>query len=206
MSTPGIITTLFLDIGGVLLTDGWGHESRKLAAENFSLDLTEMNIRHNLTFDTYELGKLTLDEYLDRTVFYEQRDFSKTAVREFMFAQSKQLPGMIELIINLKKKYHLKIAVVSNEGRELNAYRIQKFKLEDFVDFFISSSYVHFRKPDIDIFKMALDIAHIDPGKVIYVEDQPMFVNVAHSLGIKGIKHVNYETTRERLNFFGLNL
>jgi putative hydrolase of the HAD superfamily len=206
MSTPGNISTLFLDIGGVLLTDGWGHESRKLAAEKFSLDVKEMNVRHNLTFDTYELGKLTLDEYLDRIIFYQQRDFTKSTIREFMFAQSKQLPGMIELIIDLKNKYHLKIAVVSNEGRELNAFRIQKFKLEDFVDFFISSSYVHFRKPDIDMFKMALDIAHIDPGNVIYIEDQPMFVNVAESLGINGIKHVSYETTQERLHYFGLNL
>jgi putative hydrolase of the HAD superfamily len=206
MSVVAKISTLFIDIGGVLLTDGWGHTSRELAAKEFHLDIAEMNVRHHLTFDTYELGKLTLDEYLDRTVFYEPRNFTKETFRDFMFSRSKALPGMIELITQLKKKYHLKIAVLSNEGREINTYRIQKFKLADFVDFFISSCYVHFRKPDIDIFKMALDIAQIDPGEVIYIEDRPMFVSIAESLGITGIKHVDYPTTVERLNYFGLSV
>ena len=148
------ITCLFIDIGGVLLTDGWGHASRQLAAEKFGLDLPEMETRHKLTFDTYETGKLTLDEYLDRTVFYEERAFSKQDFRDFMFAQSKRLPQMIEFITALKKLYALKIAVVSNEGRELNTYRIATFGLGTFVDFFISSCYVHLRKPDVDIFKL----------------------------------------------------
>ncbi len=198
------ISCLFLDIGGVLLTNGWGHVSRHLAAEKFHLDIPEMDTRHTLTFDTYELGKLTLEEYLDRTVFYEERSFTKKEFRDFMFVQSKELPEMIAFIIKLKKKYNLKIAVVSNEGRELNTYRIETFNLASFVDFFISSSYVHFRKPDIDIFKLALDISHVKPEEVIYIEDQPMFVSVAESLGITGIHHTSYEDTCKRLESFGL--
>jgi len=116
-----------------------------------------------------------------------------------MFAQPKAMPKMIDLIKNLKNKYALKIAVVNNEGRELNAYRIEKFKLANFVDFFISSSFVHFRKPDIDIFKVALNIAQVKSNEVIYIEDQPMFVSVAESLGIRGIHHINYETTCKKL-------
>ncbi|MBK5271953.1 MAG: HAD-IA family hydrolase, partial [Bacteroidia bacterium] len=98
----------------------------------------------------------------------------------------------------------LKIAVVSNEARELNTYRIQTFELASFVDFFISSSYVHFRKPDIDIFKLALDISHVKPEEVIYIEDQPMFVSVAESLGITGIHHISCKDTREKLASLGL--
>ena len=197
------ITCLFIDIGAVLLTDGWGHASRELAATKFALDLPEMQTRHKLTFDTYETGKLTLEEYLDRTVFYEERTFSKQEFREFMFAQSKRLPHMIEFISDLKKKYALKIAVVSNEGRELNTYRIETFGLGAFVDFFISSCYVHLRKPDADIFKLALDIAHVKPAEVIYIEDRPMFVSVAESLGIQGLHHTSYEDTRDKLAAFG---
>ena len=200
------ITCLFIDIGGVLLTDGWGHASRQLAAEKFGLDLPEMETRHKLTFDTYETGKLTLDEYLDRTVFYEERAFSKQEFRDFMFAQSKRLPQMIEFITALKKQYALKIAVVSNEGRELNTYRIATFGLGTFVDFFISSCYVHLRKPDVDIFKLALDIAHVQPAEVIYIEDRPMFVSVAASVGIEGLHHISYEDTRDRLEAFGLKV
>lgn len=198
------ITTLFLDIGGVLLTNGWGHESRNLAAKKFNLDKEEMDARHHLTFDTYELGKLTLDEYLERTVFYKPQTFTKDEFKNFMFGQSQKLPHMIEYIIKLKKQYALKIAVVSNEGRELNTYRIQKFKLAAFVDFFISSSFVHFRKPDSDIFKLAIDVAQVHPEEIIYIEDRDMFVSVAESVGITGIKHINYEDTREKLASFGL--
>ncbi len=200
------MTCLFIDIGGVLLTNGWGHESRQLAAAKFALDLPEMETRHKMTFDTYETGKLTLDEYLDRTVFYEERGFSKQEFRGFMFAQSKRLPHMIEFIIALKLKYGLKIAVVSNEGRELNTHRIKTFGLGAFVDFFISSCYVHLRKPDADIFKLALDIAHVKPAEVIYIEDRPMFVSVAESLGIQGVHHISYEDTRSKLAAFGMTV
>src|SRR5262245_49939981 len=102
------ISTLFLDIGGVLLTDGWSHDSRDLAADRFKLDCDEMEARHNLTFDTYELGKLTLDEYLNRTVFYEKRSFTKKEFRDFMFSRSQPFPEMIQFIIELKKIYGLK--------------------------------------------------------------------------------------------------
>src|SRR6266536_937061 len=134
------ITTLFLDIGGVVLTNGWGHESRNLAAEKFNLDIAEMEARHNIAFDTYELGKLMLEEYLNITVFYEPRSFTKEEFRQFMFSQSQPYPRMIELVKNLKKRYALRIVAVSNEARELNTYRIQEYKLAGFIDFFISST------------------------------------------------------------------
>lgn len=200
------ITTFFLDIGGVILTNGWDFKSRQLAAGKYHLDPIEMESRHKLTFNTYELGKLTLTEYLDRTVFYEKRKFSKAEFRSFMFAQSKELPGMLKLFTELKKQYHVRIAVVNNEGRELNTYRIRKFKLTTFVDFFVSSCFVHFSKPDIDIFKVALDIAQVDPKEVVYIEDRPMFISIAESLGIKGIPHLDLNTTRATLTNLGFEL
>ena len=149
------ITTLFVDIGGVLLTNGWDHQARKRAAKHFKLDWGEMEARHHLTFDTYEEGKLTLGEYLGRVVFYQKRPFTRAQFWRFMFAQSKPYPEMIELAAQLKIRHELKIAAVSNEGRELNAYRIRKYKLNGFVDSFISSCFVHLRKPDADIFWIA---------------------------------------------------
>jgi putative hydrolase of the HAD superfamily len=198
------ITTLFLDIGGVLLTNGWDRTARTLAAREFGLDMDEMNERHHLTFDTYESGKLNLEEYLSRVVFYENRSFTTEQFKEFMFEQSKPFPAMIKLVQDLKAKYGLKIAVVSNEGRELNTYRINKFRLHEFVDFFISSCYVHFRKPDADIFSIALDIAHVSACQVVYIDDRSLFVQVAESLGIPGIHHEGYDSTRVKLFEYGL--
>jgi len=199
-------TTLFLDVGGVLLTNGWDRSMRKRAAETFGLDADDMDERHHLTFDTYELGKLSLDEYLDRMVFCKERPFSREEFKEFMFTQSKPFPQMLDLIRGLRKGYGLKIAVVSNEGRELTTYRIQKFGLAEFVDFFIASSFVHFRKPDADIYRIALDIAQVPLDQVVYIEDRLMFVEVAQGLGIRAVHHIGFESTRANLASLGLVL
>jgi putative hydrolase of the HAD superfamily len=198
------IKYLFVDIGGVLLTDGWVHKYRKLAAQEFDLNLEEMEKRHNQAFDTYELDKLTIKEYLNRLVFYEKRPFTQAQFRKFMFAQSKPYPKMIELVRKLKARYGLKIVVVSNEARELNAYRIQKFKLDEFVDFFISSCYVHLRKPDPDIFRIAMDTTQASARQVIYIENTPMFVQIAEGMGIRSILHTDYNSTYMKLASFGL--
>ena len=200
------ITTLFLDIGGVLLTDGWSHGASKLAVKKFNLDLEELNKRHTEALDTYELGKLTLAEFLDRTVFYEKRSFSPAQFRKFMFAQSKPYPKMIELVRRLKTRYGLKIVVVSNEGRELNEYRIHKFKLDEFVDFFISSCFVRLRKPNSDIFRVALDSVRVPANQVVYIENTPMFVEIAEGLGIRSILHTDYKSTCMKLASLGLEV
>ena len=206
MATISPITTLFVDIGGVLLTNGWDHTMRQQAAKEFGLDYDDLNERHHLTFDTYEEGKLTLDEYLSRVVFYAERRFTREQFRTFMLAQSKPYPEMINLIRNLKMTYRLRVAAVSNEGRELTVHRIQTFALGSFIDFFVSSCFVHFRKPDADIFRMALDIAQAQPEDIIYIEDRQMFVEVAKGLGLRAIHHVDYATTREALAGYGLVL
>ncbi len=198
------ITTLFLDIGGVLLTNGWDHHARKRAVKNFKLESAEMEDRHHLTFATYEEGKLTLEEYLGRVVFYKKRPFTRAQFRKFMFDQSKPYPKMIELVLRLKAQYGLKIVVVSNEARELNSYRIRKFRLDKFVDFFISSCFVHCRKPDADIFRLALDIAQVPARQVVYIENTPMFVQIAEGLGIRNILHTDYASTCAKLGSFGL--
>ena len=198
------ITALFIDIGGVLLTDGWSHETGKLAAKRFGLNFDELNKRHREALDTYELGNLTFEEYLNLVVFYEKRPFTPAQFRKFIFAQSKPYPEMIALVRQLKIKYGLKIVAVSNEGRGLNEYRIQNFKLNEFIDFFISSCFVHLRKPDADIFRLALDTAQVPADQVLYIENTPMFVEVAESLGIRSVLHTDYKSTRKNLASFGL--
>ena len=204
MKRSNEITTLFLDVGDVLLNDGWDHHARRRAAKHFKLSWAEMEARHRLTFETHEEGKLTFEEYLNRVVFYEKRPFTRAQFRRFMFAQSKACPKMIELVSQLKERYGLKIAVVSNESREVNAYRIRKFKLDGFVDSFISSCFVHIRKPDADIFRLALDIAQAPARQVIYIENTPMFVQIAEGLGIRSILHTDYASTCAKLASFGL--
>jgi len=206
MGNSNLITTLFLDIGDVLLSNGWGHESRIAAAKAFNLNYDEMQSRHKLVMATFEEGKITLSEYLNKVIFYKERPFTPEKFQEFMFAQTTPDKEMIELMRQLKEKYQLKIAVVNNEARELNEFRIKKFKLNQFVDFFISSCFVQLRKPDADIFRIALDIAQVPAEQVVYIDDMQMFVDVAGDLGIRGIRHKNYLSTSAELAAMGLEI
>jgi putative hydrolase of the HAD superfamily len=133
MKKPNAIPCLFLDIGGVLLTNGWDGNMRKNAAEKFGIDYKEMNDRHNVIYDAYERGLITLDEYLKRVIFYTNRAFTSEQFKECMFSFSRPLDENIELFKKIAKSHHLKVVAVNNEGRELNDYRINKFHLDEFI-------------------------------------------------------------------------
>src|SRR5436190_7810109 len=128
------ISSIFTDIGGVLLTNGWDFQSRKLAVKKFRLDPVDLEERHHLTFDTFEEGKISYNEYLKRTVFYKKRSFTMRQFKSFMYSRSEPFDDMIDLIVRLKAQHKLRVIAVSNESRELNGYRIKKFRLNSFID------------------------------------------------------------------------
>jgi len=204
MAQKSNITTLFLDIGGVLLTNGWDRHSRKAAVRKFDLDFDEVDERHHLTFDTYEEGKLSLDDYLSRVIFFRDRKFTRQDFKAYMYGQSKPIREMLDLIGHLIKKHNLRGVAVSNEGKELTEYRIRKFDLTSMISAFVSSCFIHYRKPDIDMYKIALDISQARPDEVVYIDDRPMFVEVAETLGINGICHENINDTKTKLAEYGL--
>ena len=203
---PSGITTLFLDIGGVLLTNGWDTALRKQTAEHFNVDYTELDHRHRVTYDTYEEGKMSLETYLRQIIFFEPRSFTTADVQNYILEQAEPYQDTIDLVQRLKAVYGLKIAVVSNEGREIAEDRIARFHLKDFVDFFIVSAFVHFRKPDLDIYRLALDVAHVQPEQVAYIEDRPLLCEVAAELGIHSVLNRSSAETREILAGLGLAL
>jgi putative hydrolase of the HAD superfamily len=198
------ISALFLDIGGVLLTNGWDRNMRRKAAERFCLEYDELNDRHHMTFDAYEEGKLSMDEYLSLVVFHKKRSFSFNDFKKFIFAQTEPLPEMISMFKSIAKRNSLKVGAISNEGRELTVYRVSHFGLKDVIQFFICSSFVHFRKPDKDIYRLALDVGQVVPEQSIYVDDRELHTEVARSLGMNAIYHTDIETTRHKLSEYGL--
>ena len=204
MKKPLRITTLFIDVGGVLLTNGWDHLARKRAAKHFKLNWTEMDERHRLVFETHEEGKLSFEEYLGWVVFFEKRPFTRNQFRDFMFSQSKPYPKMLELVAQLKAQHSLKVVVISNESREVNAYRTRTFGLDRLVDTFISSCFVGMRKPDIQIFRLALDLAQTTPERAVFIDNTAMFVQIAERLGMRSILHVDHASTRAKLTSLGL--
>lgn len=197
---PSSITTLFLDIGGVILSNGWDHTLREKAAQAFQLDLIELNKRHALIFDTFEIGKITLDAYLERVVFYQPRPFTLSDFKEFMFDESHPFPDMIDLIKEIKSRYSLQVVALSNEGRELMENRRKKFHLKEMIDFFVCSGFVGLRKPDLDIYKLALELSQSQPSEVIYLDDRPLLAEIGQSIGLHAIQHKTCAETKKTLN------
>jgi putative hydrolase of the HAD superfamily len=191
------IRVIFSDIGGVLLTNGWDTASRRKAAGVFGFDFEEMNALHEFIFSVYEMGKISLDTYLDTVLFYRPRDFTREDVKAFLFAQSEELPQMLHWFIEWKRaQQDLKFIAINNEGKELNDYRIRKFKLYRCFDAFISSCEVGMRKPDPGIFNLAMGIAHANPDECLYIDDRLMIVEAAKTIGIKSLEHKNMEGTK----------
>jgi putative hydrolase of the HAD superfamily len=191
------VKIIFSDIGGVLLTNGWGHGSRQKAAQVFGFDYEEMNALHEFIFNIYEIGKISLDAYLDTTLFFRPRDFTREDVKAFMFAQSEELPGMLQWFIEWKRAQpDIKFIAINNEGKELNDYRIKKFKLHRCFDAFISSCEVGMRKPDPGIFNLAMGVAQASPEECLYIDDRLMIVEAAKGAGIRAIQHKTFEGTK----------
>lgn len=191
---------LFSDIGGVLLTNGWDKESRKEACSVFNLDFDELEHRHDFIFNVYEIGRITLEQYLNTAVFYEPRNFSTKEFIDFMYSRSQELPEMLPYLVEWKKAHpDIRVISINNEPRELNRYRIRKFQLQRFFDSFISSCEVGMRKPNPGIFQLALGIAQINPDECIYFDDREMLVNAAAETGIPSYLHRNFEDTKKIL-------
>lgn len=194
-----MIRTVFLDIGGILLSNGWEHRSRERAARKFHLDFEEMETLHDFIFNVYEIGKLTLDEYLDTVVFNRERDFTKEHFKTFMFGESVAMPDMLTWFKEWKRGCGFRVISINNEGRELNDFRNKKFGLHQCFDAFVSSCEVGMRKPDPGIFRMALGIAQVAPTKCIYFDDRQMLVQAAEKQGIKSFHHRHFEETKQIL-------
>lgn len=193
------ITTLFLDIGGVLMTNGWDHPLREKAAKTFDIDFEEFEKLHKKYYDIYESGFETLDAYLDQVIFWKPRNFTLEDFKAFMFDASTVWPEMLDLIKEVKKKYQLKIAFVSNEGRELTLYRFKQAQLTELSDHFFISCFVHLQKPSPLIYQLALDVMQLQAAEVLYIEDRPKMIEAAQKLGIQGIEQKSFEETKQKL-------
>lgn len=184
----GEVTALFFDIGGVLLTNGWDREERTAAAEKFNLDWKEFEDRHELVLHAFETGEMGLDEYLDRVIFYCPRSFSREEFANYIRAQSKELPGTMDVLRRVAQAKEYLISSLNNESRDMNAYRIEKFGLRRYFDVFLSSCYLGVRKPDEAIYKAALEIAQRKGEECVFVDDRALNLECARELGMRTIQ------------------
>jgi putative hydrolase of the HAD superfamily len=179
------IRTLFWDVGGVLLTNAWDHEERARAVEKFQLQKADFEARHKEAVGAFEEGKTTLDQYLDRTIFYQARKFNKEEFKSYMFSLSRPKPEVLEFARGLAAKYLM--ATINNESREMNVYRIKQFGLAQIFDLFVSSCYVGMRKPDEKIYRVALDLIQKTPDECCFIDDRPANIEGAAKVGMRTV-------------------
>ena len=193
------IDSLFWDIGGVLATNGWDHNSRMEAVQVFGLDWEEFRERHDLSFPAFDAGQITLDQYLVRTLFYRTRTFTKEEFTAFMFAQSKEYPESRAVLADAARSGKYYIASINNEPRELNQYRIEAFNLRKDFQAFFSSCYLNARKPEETIYRIALEVSQRDPAKSVFIDDRPLNLENPRRLGMNVIHFENAKQLRADL-------
>lgn len=197
------IRAIFWDVGGVLLSNAWDHTERSEALEHFHLDEREFHDRHEMLVSSFERGKITLDEYLDRTVFYRERPFTRDAFRDFIFSLSQPVPDVLAFAESLTKSGKYFMGTINNESRELNDYRIEKFGLRKIFQLFVSSCFVGLRKPERDIYRLALEITQIPPEQCCFIDDRALNLECAARLGMHTIEMKGLASLKEGLEKYG---
>jgi putative hydrolase of the HAD superfamily len=203
LSVPEI-STIFFDIGGVILTNGWDRDARREAAQAFQLDWEEFQDRHDLSFPAFDAGQITLNQYLDRTLFYRPRSFTREEFTAFMFAQSKEYPETRAILSALAQTGKYLIGAINNEPLELNQYRIEAFQLRHDFQVFFSSCYLNARKPEETIYRIALQVTQRAPESCVFIDDRALNLENPRRLGMNVVHHQNAPQLRQELQTLGI--
>jgi putative hydrolase of the HAD superfamily len=198
------IHAIFWDVGGVLLSNAWDHTERMAALEHFHLDEEEFHSRHEMVVSSFERGEITLDEYLDRTVFYRNRPFTRHEFRDYMFSLSRPIPEILAFAHSLADSGKYFMSTINNESRELNQHRIQKYGLRQIFRLFVSSCFVGLRKPESGIYRMAIDLTQFNPEECCFIDDRALNLECAAKLGMRTIQMQTLEQFKEELAKLGV--
>ncbi len=199
------VTAVFSDVGGVILSNGWDRASRAAAARKFGLDWEEFQDRHELASPAFETGKITLDTYLQRTVFYRKRNFTREEFIQFIFAQSSEYPESRAVLTSLAASGKFLLATINNEPLELNEWRIRQFNLRREFAAFFSSCYLGIRKPDEGIYKLALEVTQRHPSECVFIDDRELNLECARALGMRTVHYQNAAQLRQELAANGVD-
>jgi putative hydrolase of the HAD superfamily len=200
------VRAIFWDVGGVILGNAWDHTERAAAFQHFGIDEAEFQPRHEMVVSSFERGKISLDEYLDRTMFYRERPFTREEFREYMFSLSKPIPEVLDFVRKLAAGRKYFMGTINNESRELNLYRIEKYGLREIFSVFVSSCFVGLRKPESGIYRLALEITQFNPEDCCFIDDRALNLECAAKLGMRTIQMKTLEQLRGDLERSGVNV
>ena len=196
--------TLFFDVGGVLLTNGWDTPARKKAAETFGLEYQEFQTRHEMLKTAFETGRLSLSHYILKSVFHRPRSFTAEEFKAFMFSQSQLLGDTLDFVRALAATGKYRLYTLNNESRELHEHRVKAFNLDQVFRGFLASCYLGQVKPDEDIYLNALGIAATNSAQAVFIDDRAMNVEAATALGLNAYHFQGLDGLREFLKDRGV--
>lgn len=200
------IKAIFWDVGGVLASNAWDRSQREEALAHFKLDKEEFADRHELSVSSFERGKINLSEYLERTVFYRARPFTQDEFRNYIFSLSQPKPEVLSFAKSLADSAGYVMGTINNESRDLNLYRIEKFGMRAIFKVFISSCFVGYRKPEPEIYKLALEITQQTPEECCFIDDRALNLEVAKRLGMHVIEMDGLDQLKSDLSTLGVQL
>jgi putative hydrolase of the HAD superfamily len=198
------ITTIFFDIGGVCLSNGWDHEQRQVLAQQLGFDYPSFDSRHRQVVDSLERGQLTLEEYLRWTLFYEPRTFSMQQAIDAIERLSTPFDETLAIVRALRDSGNYLLATLNNESRELNEYRIERFGLRDLFSAFFSSCYLGLLKPQPEHYRRAMQITQCPAEQCLFIDDRPMNIEVARILGMQPIQFTGADQLTADLRAIGI--
>ena len=198
------IHAIFWDVGGVLLSNAWDHTQRMAALEHFHLDEEEFHSRHEMVVSSFERGKISLEEYLDRTVFYRDRPFTRDEFRDYMFSLSQPIPEVLAFARALADSGKYFMGTINNESRELNLHRIEEYGLREIFRLFVSSCFVGLRKPESGIYRLAIETTQFNPQECCFIDDRALNLECAATLGMHTIQMQGLEQLRSELGKLGV--
>jgi putative hydrolase of the HAD superfamily len=200
------VTAIFWDVGGVILSNGWDREARAAATKKFGIDWEEFQDRHELASPAFETGRITLDTYLQRTIFYRKRSFTREEFTDFIFAQSEEFPESRAVLSDVAACGKYLQATINNEPLELNEHRIREFNLRREFKAFFSSCYLGVRKPEERIYQVALAVTQRNPDECLFIDDRELNLECARQLQMRTIHFQDAAQLRRDLAASGVSI
>ena len=183
----GSIRTIFWDIGGVVLTNGWDKGQRSRVLSRLGVNLEAYEEVHERANYYWERGLMTAKEFFAQTVLQANPhlDLTFETLWPQVCAESKVLHAeCLDMLSELKEQGSYRLATLNNESRELNEYRLDAFKLRSLFDYFICSGYVHEMKPLPGIFRSAIDVSGFAARTALFIDDKSENCAAAEALGM----------------------
>jgi len=200
------VTAIFWDVGGVILSNGWDREARAAAAKKFEIDWEEFQDRHELASPAFETGRISLDTYLQRTIFYRKRSFTREEFTDFIFAQSYEFPESRAVLSDVAAAGKYLLGTINNEPLELNEHRIHQFNLRREFKAFFSSCYLGLRKPEEKIYEVALSVTQRSPDECLFIDDRELNLECARQLRMRTIHFQDAAQLRRDLIDSGVSI